>query len=235
MSNNPNYFGTDLEIMSNANNYYNWIISEFKHFIGNNIAEIGAGSGNFTEFLLKENIKKISSYEPSKNMYKILKNKFSNNKIVNIYNGYFGNSNVPQKELFDTILYINVLEHIKDDKKELLNVQKSLKPNGHVLIFVPALNWLYSDFDKKVGHYRRYNKNDLKLLLEEVGFTIKKLKYFDSIGILPWYIFSVILKLDISNSSVSTYDKLIIPFISTIEKRISPFIGKNLIAVAQKS
>lgn len=229
-----NYYGSDLEVMSNADNYYKWILKEFKRYIGKNVAEIGAGSGNFTNQLLLCNLENLSIYEPSTNMFSILKNKCKNNNKIKLYNDSFNSSSNLYKEYFDTIVYINVLEHIEDDKSELKKAYIHLKKGGQLLIFVPALNWLYSEFDKKVGHYRRYHKKEMKNILILNNFNIKKIKYFDFTGAIIWYFFSVLLKKDISNKSVTFYDKIIIPIISIIENKISPIIGKNLLVIAQK-
>ena len=87
------------------------------------------------------------------------------------------------------MVYVNVLEHIENDKQELFYINQSLKTGGYVCIFVPALAWLYSDFDASIGHYRRYYKKQLIDLVEKAGFEIVKISYFDIMGIIPWFIF----------------------------------------------
>lgn len=163
-------------------------------------------------------------------MYKILKEEIEKNEKVTVINDYFENGN----DFLDTIFYVNVLEHVEDDKKELQKVFEALKTNGHLCLFVPALPFLYSNFDKSVGHFRRYKKKELEVLLKEVGFKIKKSKYFDFLGIIPWYIFFVLGKCMMQESNVTLYDKIVIPVEKFFEKLLTPCIGKNLLIVAKK-
>lgn len=135
---------------------------------------------------------------------------------------------------FDTVLYINVLEHIKDDEGELRHAKDALKNGGSICIFVPALKWLYGEHDRSVGHLRRYHKKQLKELLEQTGFEIATLKYFDMAGILPWLLFMRLMHGKVNSQSAGTYDSFIVPIMSRIESIVAPFVGKNLIAVARK-
>ena len=138
------------------------------------------------------------------------------------------------EEYFDSIVYVNVLEHIEDDYQELSCVYKSLKSEGFVLLFVPALSFLYSAFDKDVGHYRRYRKKKLINLLKNNYFKIIKAKYIDFTGILPWYFNFVLFKRPMIQKYVIQYDKYVIPVIKKFESLIAPPIGKNLLIVGQK-
>ena len=228
------YFGKDLEDMAFAENYHRWIINRFKPYLGNNVAEIGAGSGNFTSFLVNEKIKRIFAFEPSDNMFSLLKNKFKEKKEVIAINSFLSEKYQEFPEFFDSVLYVNVLEHIKSDQKELDFAYKTIKKNGFILIFVPALPWLYSNFDKKVGHFRRYSKKNLTEVVRKSGFSVKHISYFDSVGVILWYIVFVLLGKTTSRTNVSLYDKLIIPPMKFLESLIEPPIGKNLIVIGQK-
>lgn len=231
-SDKPEYVGKDLEAMSFADNYHRWIMAELAPYVGAIAAEIGAGCGNFTRLILETKVKELISYEPSADMFKLLKESVGDEKRVKVVNEYFCPS-VPHK--FDSIFYINVLEHIGDDASELVTVHSKLNQNGHALIFVPALPALFSDLDKQVGHFRRYRKEGLADLIETVGFSIVKIKYFDIAGIIPWYINFVLLKNKMSSGSVSVYDKTVIPFMRIIETLFTPPIGKNILLVARKT
>jgi SAM-dependent methyltransferase len=231
------YIGRDLEAMSIATNYYQWIVEEYKPYIGKYIAEVGAGTGNFSKFLINEtNIKRLTAFEPSLDMYSILKKRFKDDNRVEPVNAFFRNtSNNQFKYTFDSIIYINVLEHIMDDEGELTFAYDTLKHKGHILIFVPALSGLYSQFDKTIGHIRRYSKQDLSILVQKSGFSIIKNKYFDIIGIIPWYIAFVLMKKILTSGNVSLYDRFIVPVTRKFENIITPPIGKNLLLVGKKS
>jgi predicted SAM-dependent methyltransferase len=137
--------------------------------------------------------------------------------------------------MFDAALMVNVLEHIKDDKEVLELLHSVLNPNGYLLIFVPALQALYSDFDRAVGHHRRYHLKNLKEITETAGFEILKLGYFDWLGASAWWLVNVILQSKkINPKSAKLYDRIGVPVTRTIERIISPPFGKNLIMVAKK-
>ena len=226
------YFGKDLEAMSFAVNYHKWIMAEFRPYLGISTAEVGAGVGNFSKLILNSNISSLTAFEPSQNMYPFLKEALAQDKRAKTVNDFFWRKNIG--ESYDSILYVNVLEHIENEVDELGNAYEALCRNGHLLIFVPALPWLYSEFDKQVGHYRRYLTKDIITLIEQAGLSIIKVKYFDIVGIIPWYINFVLFKNSLSGDSVSYYDNFIIPPMRFIEQLMVPPVGKNILLVAKK-
>jgi SAM-dependent methyltransferase len=229
------YFGKDLEAMSFAQNYHKWILGEFIQYLGDHVAEVGAGMGDFSEFLLGANIKQLVAFEPSDNMFASLEKKFGNNSNVNAINAFFEDQSYHYHDTFDSVCYVNVLEHIKDDREALSHAYKTLHHKGYILIFVPALSFLYSNIDKKIGHYRRYSKKELVEIVTSVGFSIKKVKYFDIVGIILWYVAFVLLKHITTEANVSMYDKLVVPIMRKVEHVITPIIGKNLVLIGQKA
>ena len=228
------YFGRDLEAMSFARNYNHWIVDELRPYFGDTVAEVGAGCGNFSAFLLETKIKRLIGFEPSENMFGLLRDAMKENPRVETVQGYFGDHCANYAETLDSAVYVNVMEHVPDDKAEMAHIYSALKPGGHVLIFVPALQWRYSDFDKKIGHYRRYHKKGLAELVSSSGFAIEKIKYMDIGGILPWLIAFKWLKLPMSGGKVSLYDSLVVPVEQVFEGVIPPPIGKNLLIVGRK-
>ena len=226
------YFGKDLESMSFATNYHRWILAEFLPYLGSSVAEVGAGIGNFSNLLLEANISSLTAFEPSMNMYSQLQEALRRDKRAKTINGFFGKEE--RANYFDSVLYVNVLEHIEDDASELVKVHKALKSEGHILIFVPALPWLYSELDRQVGHFRRYTKKNLVELTKQAEFSIVKARYFDVAGIIPWYINFTLLKNSISDGNVSLYDRLVVPAMRVIEGLVSPPVGKNVLVVARK-
>lgn len=228
------YESKDLEAMSFAPKYHAWILSKFKRFLGKRTAEVGAGSGNFSSLLLHEPIEKLVAIEPSKNVYDLLRVKTAHDARVVNHNAFFPDVSAEYNDYFDSIIYVDVLEHVKDEAKELSYIYKSLQKGGYVCIFVPALSWLYSEHDKSIGHFRRYGKKQLKTLLKEAGFEIIKTEYFDILGIITWLVMYKFLNKKPNSGNISFYDKYIIPLSRAIEF-LAPPIGKNLIIIGQKS
>ena len=227
------YFGKDLEAMSFASNYHRWLLAEFLPYIRGSVAEVGAGVGHFSSLILETNIKSLMAFEPSNNMYPLLKEALRADKRAKAINGFFGKEE--GGECFDSVLYVNVLEHIEDDASELATVRDALSPEGHLLIFVPALPWLYSEFDRKIGHFRRYTKKGLVDLVHGAGLSIIKERYFDVAGIIPWYINFTLMKNTMSGGSVALYDRLVVPAMRVIEGLVPPPIGKNVLLIARKA
>ncbi|RKZ80546.1 MAG: hypothetical protein DRR19_23445 [Candidatus Parabeggiatoa sp. nov. 1] len=231
----PQYVGRDLEAMSFANNYHLWILKEFKPFLGKHLVEVGAGIGDFSKLLINTELKSLVAIEPSSNMFQTLEDNLKYLPNVSVFNQFFSEIylSLPQKP--DTILYINVLEHIPDDESELHYVYESLEHGGHACIFVPALQWLYGNVDRAVGHFRRYHKKPLKLLMQSVGFEIVKCHYFDMVGILPWWLLFCVFKMNLKPNQVSVYDKVVVPVMQRVESVIRQPFGKNLLIVGKKN
>jgi len=229
------YFGKDLEAMQFARRYHRWIIDEIRPFFGKNVAEVGAGCGNLSQFLLEESIDSLTAFEPSSNMFDLLEKKLRSESRATLINDFFGSGNIANGDGYDSVVYINVMEHIEDDQGEIGRAFDSLKPGGHLIIYVPALAWLYSDFDRAIGHFRRYHKSELVRLVSDQRFDVVQAKYFDSLGIIPWYLNAVLLGRSINSKSVALYDRLAIPMLSRVERYLPPWIGKNLLVVGRKT
>lgn len=226
------YSGRELEAMSFAYNYQKWIIDEFEPYFGRNVVEVGAGVGNFSSMLLKTNLHHLYAFEPASNLYLSLCKRMKGQSRVSLINEYFEAGLSPA--VIDSILYVNVLEHIEDDRAELAKTYQALSSGGYLLIFVPALQWLFSEADTRVGHYRRYYKTNIEELVVNTGFSITKSRYFDLAGVLPWYVNFVILKHSFNAASISLYDRVVVPPMRIFEKFIKPPVGKNILMVARK-
>lgn len=237
MSKKHVYVGKDLEAMSFAVNYHKWILEEFRPFLGKKLVEVGAGTGSFSEMLLDEQPTALSVIEPS-GMFEFLERNISQIETpvnVNFYNSIFSETAGNLSETPDTIIYVNVLEHIEDDRGELQKVYETLEPGGHCLIFVPAFMSLYGAFDEKVGHFRRYTKNELEEKGRSAGFRVVKSKYFDFVGIFPWYIKYKLLKSDsLESGAVTAYDRFAVPVTKRFERFLRFPVGKNILTVLQK-
>lgn len=237
MSKKVVYVGKDLESMSFAVNYHKWILEEFRPFLGKKLVEVGAGTGSFSELLLAEKPENLALVEPS-GMFEFLEQniaQFETQTSVNYHNTIFSEVADSLNAKPDTIIYCNVLEHIEDDAGELRKVYETLQPGGHCLIFVPALRALYGAFDEKVGHFRRYTKNELEEKAKTAGFKIVKSKYFDFVGIFPWFIKYKLLKSDsLDAGAVTAYDKYAVPVTKQFERFLKFPVGKNILTVLQK-
>jgi SAM-dependent methyltransferase len=233
------YPGKELEAMAFASNYRRWIMDHLKPFLGRRIVEVGAGMGAFSELILQALPESLSVLEPSQNMYSHL--------VAMLEQAHKGIVQVRQRDLagalrdgpglkpFDTAVYINVLEHIEDDETELETVFSALSPGGHILIFVPALPFLMSRMDREIGHFRRYTLKDLRAKCSAAGFTIRLSRYFDVIGVLPWWMkYRLLASTTLEAGAVQFHDRWIVPVSRAVEWICRPPFGKNIILVGHK-
>jgi SAM-dependent methyltransferase len=231
------YEGGDLEAMMVADKYYQWIIDTVRPYIGHHIAEVGAGVGSFSKLLKATEPKTLTLIEPSKRTHALLKKNIPSDKktTVTTINNYLTGQESKLKGKIDTFVYINVFEHIEDDHAEMRRIADILQKGGHVIIFVPALRGLYSEFDKNIGHYRRYNKTRLQSLCDAAGLELVKTRYMDMIGMLPWYASFVLLRRKaLQPGLVKIYDRLAVPLIRKVESTVEAPIGKNILLIAKK-
>ena len=201
-------------------NYYEWILSRFERYLGKSIAEVGAGIGSFSKLLLRTSPQQLFAFEPSTNLFPQLIEGVGRDQRVVPINDYFEPSYVPGG--VDSVVYINVLEHVEHDLAELKTAHEALRSGGHLIVFSPALSWLYSEFDKQVDHYRRYTKRGIADLAKEAGYRVVVAEYFDIAGIVPWYLSFVLLKGRPSVRNVALYDKLIVPPMRLAEGLLRP-------------
>ena len=241
MSDDSIYAGRDLEVMAFAENYHRWILQVFKPFLGERVVEVGAGTGSFSELVLEHNITSLTLVEPSIRMHQILSkriNQTDSRMAIETYNSVFAKvaGQIKLKQRPDSIIYVNVMEHIADDMAELRAVYETLERDGRLFIFVPALQWLFGGFDKQIGHFRRYSRTELEDICTSAGFKILKSVYFDFAGIVPWGIKYRLLKSNtLEVRSVKFYDRFVVPAARTIESLIEPPIGKSLLLIAEKT
>ena len=139
------------------------------------------------------------------------------------------------KSKFDLIFSFNVLEHIEDDNEAFIKCYNLLSPGGVMFTFVPAFQCLYGSMDRKLKHYRRYNKKKIIKKATVAGFCIDKARYCNFIGFWGWYFNNRVLKIESQKSNkVVFFDKILLPLQSKIEKYIEPYIGQNLYIAARK-
>jgi SAM-dependent methyltransferase len=224
---------TTLEILTEAKNYNRWIAENFYATIQAPLLEFGAGIGNMSELL--------SAYTPlcltdtDERMLAHLKNKFSYNTDISV--NYFDVTQPPPEELvgsFQTVIGINVLEHIEDDEKALGHLATLLQPSGRLLLLVPAKRWAYTELDKQLGHFRRYEKKELAEKLAKASFQIEKLYFFNLVGLLSWIVRDKIQRSGgLRPYQVASFDT-IVPILKRVEAKIRMPLGISLIAIAQK-
>ena len=134
----------------------------------------------------------------------------------------------------DTIICINTLEHIKNDRRSLSNMVNGISSNGYICILVPAFSWLYGTLDEVAKHYRRYSKKDLLQLVKDLQVDIVKCYYMNFVGGIGWFIKGKILKERRFGNENYTIINMLLPIISFVERIIKPPFGLSLVMVLKK-
>jgi SAM-dependent methyltransferase len=231
------YAGKDLEAMSFAVNYHRWILSIFEPYLGARVVEVGAGTGSFSELLLERRLESLSLVEPSTAMHQQLCERVAESQNVTTYNDVFENvaEQIRLAERPDSIIYVNVLEHIADDVHELSVINKTLDAGGRIFIFVPALRWLHGSYDRQINHFRRYTRTELEKKCVAAGLKVLTSRYFDLFGVLPWWVkYKVLQSNNMEPGAVRFYDQRVVPIAKVLESTLSPPLGKNVLLIGEK-
>lgn len=229
------YTGNELTVFAKAKNWKNYWSKKISQYIGTKILDVGSGIGSTIYLLNKDNLEKIVSLEPDKNLCEILEKKRCLGELPeNLVIKHGTIENIDQNERFDTVLYIDVLEHIENDCGELASAAEHLELNGRIVILSPAHQFLYTAFDKKIGHYRRYNVHSIKKILPE-SCEIECIEYLDSVGMLA----SIANKLFIKTSEptegqIIIWDSLFVRLSVYIDMLTLNRIGKSILVVLRK-
>ena len=232
MNGNTNAQTFWLENLQFADKYNNWIFQQIKPYLGNNVLEVGCGNGNFTVFLAQQ-CDCVMGIDIDREYVELAKNRLAGRSQITILQQ--DATKLESKNAFDTIILLDVLEHIEDDVGILKKLNELLTPQGKLIIKVPALMSLYGEMDRVIGHYRRYDRILLLDTLNKANFFQPLIWYFNLAGIPGWLLNSKVLKrTNPPSQQVSLFNK-IVPVLSTLENIIKPPIGLSLFAVASKN
>jgi len=210
--------------------------------IGESVLEVGAGAGFITRELAKR-ARRIVALEPTSGPHSQLAENIASlpNVIAHqqTLRSFVSEGNRASQAIlgFDSVVYINVLEHIENDVAELGLAKSALNSGGRVVIVVPAHQWLYSKVDRLTGHFRRYSKRSLRDVVQAAGLQMVDIRYFDTVGLIPYLvIYKLLRSTQTDGANATVYSRLILP-VSALLYRLSGgrLIGKNLIAVAVRS
>jgi SAM-dependent methyltransferase len=140
-----------------------------------------------------------------------------------------------QSGSFDSIVAVNMLEHVLDDETALAGASKVLSPGGKLVLVVPAHKWLFGTLDREVGHFRRYGRADLRSKLERAGFVVNEMHFMNFLSVPGWFINFVLLKRHTMPAFTLYLADKLIPAVSAIERMVSIPFGLSLFCVAVKN
>ncbi len=209
-----------LARLSRARKFNSWLAETISPYVGQEVLEIGAGIGNLTKELIPRKIYFATDINP---LYLQMANNLKLDKPY-LRVDYLDLNNVSefvrQNKLFDTIICLNVIEHIDDDNLALKNISSLLSKNGKAIVLVPRGQWLFGTLDQVLGHKRRYSEAMLKQLAEKNGFTIEKILHFNRASTIPWWINGKLMR----KRSFGYFQIFFMNMITPILRRIDSFI-----------
>ncbi len=228
-----------LELFSKADNYNKWMFNSLVPFCSDNILEIGSGTGNISNFLLNK-FDCVTLSDLRDEYCDVLKQKFKGSD--NLSGVYKIDLNLPDFDSvygalfnsFDTVIALNVIEHIKDDLLAITNCKKLLKQKGRLVVLVPAYQSLYNAIDKMLDHYRRYTVKSMITLKKKAGLKIIHSQYFNLAGVFGWWLSGSVLRNKvIPGNQLSLFNRLT-PLFQIIDNITFCKMGLSVIVVAEK-
>ncbi len=223
--------------IADAHNYMEWIIGTLRPYLGRNVLEVGVGHGSYYEYFGKLGTYRGIDIDPDNVRLSRSRYPQGNFELADICSEKF-RSDYPSGSV-DTVVCCNVIEHIEDDRRAVANMANALSSGGHLLILVPALQQLYGDLDRLAGHCRRYHKSSMLRACEGAPIEILKLRYFNPIGGLAWWVNSLARHDSLDDSAVNAqiriFDKYVLPASRLIDPLTREFFGQSLICIARKT
>lgn len=224
-----------LETMSGAENFNARVHGFVAPYVGKRVLEVGIGVGTFTEKILP-GCDEVVGVDVVDEFLDAARKRFAGEKKLTVARADMGAGIPPflKGRVFDTIVCMNVLEHIEDDARALRGFFTLLSPGGRAVLVVPQYPWLYGALDANDGHFRRYTRPELLGKMTEAGFQIERQACFNLTGMLGWFVNGRILKRkELPQGQMKLYDR-IAPFLFWAESLIGPPAGLSLLMVGRR-
>ncbi len=225
------YIGTELEIFAHACNWKNYVRSYLRPYVMGDVLEVGAGIGSNTKIYFDGSQSRWVCLEPDASLAQRIPRTGQLTRCE-VFVGTL--DELPVGNHFDSIIYIDVLEHIDDHRREIALAADRLNPGGYLSVLSPAHQWLYTTFDEAVGPCRRYSKGELRLLTPP-SVTVEKLLFLDAAGLLASLANRAVLKsASPSVRQIQLWDRLLVPISRFVDPIFAYALGKSILAVWRK-
>ncbi|HEY9732616.1 MAG TPA: class I SAM-dependent methyltransferase [Drouetiella sp.] len=230
------YVGTELQLFARALRWKQYYRSLFSEYLRGDVLEVGAGLGGTAEVLCDGSQRSWLCLEPDQQMVNEIKQKVRNQTLPRCCDARAGiTADIDSACRFDCILYIDVLEHISDHQSELAKVVTHLRPGGTLVIMSPAHQYLYTPFDKAIGHFRRYSAEDLATLVPKQLQQVS-MRYLDCAGFFASLANRLLLKQSMpTESQILFWDRVLIPFSTVADRILSYRFGKSVLGIWKKT
>ncbi|GAA4249226.1 methyltransferase domain-containing protein [Azospirillum formosense] len=228
------YSGSELDVFAAAANWRSYWGDQVRPFQGRRVLEVGAGIGSVTRALCHPGVERWVALEPDAGMAGHLASIAADGFAAPVSARRGTVADLDTAERFDSVLYIDVLEHIADDDAELRRVAGHVDPGGHIVVLSPAHQFLYTPFDAAIGHHRRYDRASLRRLAPG-GCRLVTLRYLDSVGMLASLGNRLLLKsAHPKPAQIALWDRCMVPLSRRLDPLTGYRCGKSLLAVWRK-
>jgi SAM-dependent methyltransferase len=229
------YVGSELDLFSGAHNWKAYWASALAPYMRGDVIEVGAGIGGSTKFLCDAGQRRWLCLEPDPKLAEQIERRIASGELpdcCHVRRGVL--SDLDAEERADTIVYIDVLEHIADDVEEVRCATGHLRSGGRLVVLSPAFNSLYSPFDRAVGHYRRYTRRDVHRLTV-TGLRIESVFFLDSLGLFASAANRLFLRSPMPSSrQIEAWDRRIVPVSRYVDRLFHRLFGRTIVMVWQK-
>jgi SAM-dependent methyltransferase len=229
------YVGQELDVFARATNWKKYWSSEIRAYLTGNVLEVGAGIGANTEVLQNDRASSWTCLEPDPALADRMRFRFQARTDLATCKVAVGTIETIDSNLqFDTILYIDVLEHIAEDHAELARASGVLRPGGRIIVLAPAHQWLFTPFDRAIGHVRRYDKATLAACTPR-DCHLERIIYLDSVGLLASLGNRLILRqAEPGLNQILFWDRFLVPFSRFVDPITFHGIGKSILGIWKK-
>ena len=219
-----------LDRLADAVRYNSWMFDRIRPWIGSRVLEIGSGIGTLSAFLVDRACVVLT--DTREEYLARLRQRFEGLPNISVARLYLPRDAALAGELFDTVICLNVLEHVDDDIGSLTAIHRLLQPGGRLVLLVPALPALYGTIDEALGHHRRYTRAELEGKFERTGFRVRHIEYFNLAGVPGWWLAGRVLRRQmIPAGSLRLYDALVPLF--RLERFLPWRVGQSLITIGE--
>jgi glycosyltransferase involved in cell wall biosynthesis len=224
-----------LRRMARLQSYNAWLDARYRHYIGQRVLEVGSGVGNQTMYFIDR--ERVIASDVERHYLRELTAKFGDRSNVRIASFRFpltkAEADDLARERIDSIVCLNVLEHIQSDRAALADFARVLVPGGHLVLLVPSMPSLYGTLDIHLNHYRRYERAGLHRVVTEAGFAIDEMRYVNRPGVIGWWLNSRVLRRKVLPRQQLAAFRWIQPLLK-LEERNPPSFGMSLLVLARK-
>jgi 2-polyprenyl-3-methyl-5-hydroxy-6-metoxy-1,4-benzoquinol methylase len=224
-----------LQNLSKADAFTRWVLGEISPWLGQRVLEVGCGIGTYTEEMAVGS-RRIVAMDMERSFVDAALARLGHLPNVQLICGDATQAGAarPGDEAFDTVILLDVLEHIEDDVDLLTRLRARLEPGGHLILKVPAMPSLYSPMDAAIGHWRRYDKRGLTQAMTRAGLEVVRVWSFNAAAVPGWWWNGRVRKLRAPpQEQVALFDRLV-PVLRPLDRLARLFCGVSLIAVARR-